>query len=108
VAVIGAKAQQPDGMIFNNTNSDGVILDGYDPVAFFTDNKPVKGDATFQFTYDKAIYHFVSRYLDLFKGSENTNHNLSGCAVVCWVAWHRDVNTFYRQWPLVVQHNQGR
>jgi len=26
-----------------NVNDQGVILDGYDAVAFFTDNKPVKG-----------------------------------------------------------------
>ena len=32
----------------------GVILDGYDPVAFFTDNKPIKGDPTFNFQY-KAL-----------------------------------------------------
>ena len=26
---------------FNNIDANGVILDGYDAVAFFTDNKPV-------------------------------------------------------------------
>ena len=58
--VIGANAQPVDGKTFNNINADGVILDGYDAVAFFTDNKPVKGDAQFQFTHDKAIYYFAS------------------------------------------------
>ena len=29
---------------FNNVDANGVILDGYDAVAFFTDNKPVKGE----------------------------------------------------------------
>src|SRR5688572_31799065 len=67
---IVAKAQHQEGLTFNNTNENGVILDGYDPVAFFTDNKPVKGDAQFQFTYDKAIYYFASRaHLDLFKAN---------------------------------------
>src|SRR5512139_2357373 len=46
---------------FNNVDADGVILDGYDAVAFFTDNKPVKGDAKFQFNYEDAIYHFASQ-----------------------------------------------
>jgi len=43
-----------------NLDKDGVILDGYDPVAFFTDHKPVKGDANIAFTYHGAIYHFAS------------------------------------------------
>jgi len=43
-----------------NVDKDGVILDGYDPVAFFTDNKPVKGSKNFLSQYDGAIYYFAS------------------------------------------------
>jgi YHS domain-containing protein len=43
-----------------NVDKHGVILDGYDPVAFFTDNKPVKGSDAFQSSYGGAIYHFAS------------------------------------------------
>jgi YHS domain-containing protein len=43
-----------------NVDKDGVILDGYDPVAFFTDNKPVKGTKNFLSQYDGAIYYFAS------------------------------------------------
>src|SRR5882672_11086140 len=43
-----------------NLNKDGVILDGYDPVAFFTDNKPVLGSESFQSSYDGASYRFAS------------------------------------------------
>lgn len=43
-----------------NVNSDGVILDGYDPVAFFTDAKPVQGSAKFTSNYNGAIYWFAS------------------------------------------------
>src|SRR3954465_5264836 len=61
-------AQKYQGKYFNNLNNDGVIIDGYDPVAFFTNNKPVKGDARFQYTYEDAIYYFASQeHLDLFK-----------------------------------------
>jgi len=38
----------------------GVAIKGYDPVAYFTDGKPVKGDAKFQSTYQGAIYDFAS------------------------------------------------
>ena len=43
-----------------NTDENGVALQGYDPVGYFTDNKPVKGDPKFQSTYKRAIYHFAS------------------------------------------------
>ncbi|HJQ97170.1 MAG TPA: YHS domain-containing (seleno)protein [Candidatus Polarisedimenticolaceae bacterium] len=43
-----------------NVDRDGVILDGYDPVAFFTDGKPVLGIAGIQSTYHGAIYRFAS------------------------------------------------
>jgi len=35
-------AQKYEGKFFNNVDANGVILDGYDAVAFFTDSKPVK------------------------------------------------------------------
>jgi len=33
----------------HNLNRDGVAIQGYDPVAFFTDNRPVKGSSQFQY-----------------------------------------------------------
>jgi YHS domain-containing protein len=39
---------------------NGVAIQGYDPVAFFTDNRPVKGNATFESEYRGAKYHFAS------------------------------------------------
>ena len=51
-----------------NLDSDGLAIQGYDPVAFFTDQKPVKGDAKFVFKHDGAIYYFASKeHRDLFK-----------------------------------------
>lgn len=43
-----------------NANEKGVAIDGYDPVAFFTEKKPVPGDQKYQTTYDGAIYYFAS------------------------------------------------
>jgi YHS domain-containing protein len=43
-----------------NVDSSGVILKGYDVVAYFTQNKAVKGDPKYQTTYQGAIYYFSS------------------------------------------------
>jgi uncharacterized protein GlcG (DUF336 family)/YHS domain-containing protein len=43
-----------------NVDSDGVAIQGYDPVAYFTDGRPVRGDAQFESTFDGALYHFAS------------------------------------------------
>ena len=41
-------------------NGNGVAIQGYDPVAFFTDNRPVKGNPLFQSDYRGAKYYFAS------------------------------------------------
>jgi YHS domain-containing protein len=43
-----------------NLDHSGVAIQGYDPVAFFTDNRPVKGSAQFQSEYRGAKYYFIS------------------------------------------------
>lgn len=43
-----------------NLDRHGVAIHGYDPVAYFTDNKAVKGDAKFESSYKGAKYHFAS------------------------------------------------
>ena len=51
-----------------NLDSSGVAIQGFDPVAFFTDNKPVKGDQKYLVKHDGAIYFFGSKeHKDLFK-----------------------------------------
>jgi hypothetical protein len=37
-----------------------IALDGYDPVAYFTDGRPVKGSQEFTFAFDDAVYYFKS------------------------------------------------
>ena len=39
----------------------GVALGGYDPVTYFADNAPKKGDAKIEATFNGALYHFVSQ-----------------------------------------------
>lgn len=43
-----------------NVNKAGVIVDGYDVVAYFTDGKPVQGNAEHTSTHDGAVYWFAS------------------------------------------------
>jgi YHS domain-containing protein len=43
-----------------NLDQAGVAIQGYDPVAFFTDGKPVKGTADFQSTDHGGIYYFAT------------------------------------------------
>ena len=107
-----ATAQVQEGSTFNNINEKGVILDGYDAVAFFANNKPVKGEAQFQYTYDKAIYYFASQeHLDLFKGDPEKYKPQFGGWCAYAVSLGRvapiDVNTFsIVNNRLVIQHNQ--
>ena len=43
-----------------NLDRNGLALQGYDPVAFFEGNKPLKGKVEFMSVYRGATYHFVS------------------------------------------------
>jgi YHS domain-containing protein len=44
-----------------NLDKTGVAIQGYDPVAFFTDHKPVKGKAEFATKHGGATYLFSSK-----------------------------------------------
>lgn len=43
------------------TDKKGVALEGYDPVSYFSDGKPAKGDKKIEATFNGALYHFVSQ-----------------------------------------------
>ena len=43
-----------------NVDKNGVILKGYDPVAYFKQNRPVKGDRKYSSSYGGATYYFAS------------------------------------------------
>jgi len=50
-AVVSAKE-------LRNLDGNGVAIQGYDPVAFFLDGRPIKGDPQFQSQYRGAKYYF--------------------------------------------------
>jgi YHS domain-containing protein len=45
---------------FLNLDKNGLAIQGYDPVAFFTENKPVKGRSEFKSVHQGATYYFAS------------------------------------------------
>ena len=53
----GAKGSETANV---NVDSKGVILNGYDAVAFFKQRKPVKGNPGIESTYQGATYLFAS------------------------------------------------
>lgn len=71
-------AQKYQGKYFNNLDKSGVIIDGYDPVAFFTDSKPVKGDPQYHYSYQDAIYYWHHRSIltSSKRNPKSTNLNL--------------------------------
>jgi YHS domain-containing protein len=47
--------------VLTHTDSSGVAVSGYDPVAFFTEARPVKGMVEHRLVYKGALYLFTSR-----------------------------------------------
>lgn len=63
VTVGAAYAQKP--VVFA---TNGKAIHGYDPVAYFTENKPVKGDSLLTYVYEGATWQFSSQAnRDMFK-----------------------------------------
>ena len=53
-----------------NANGNDLAIQGYDPVAYFTQEKPTIGSNDFTATYKNAIYLFSSEQnRDLFRAS---------------------------------------
>jgi YHS domain-containing protein len=68
VAASSALAQQ--GHTAQNVDDNGLILSGYDAVAYQTQAKAVRGSALFTATHDGAIYRFASaENRDAFKAA---------------------------------------
>ena len=49
-------------------NIDGVAIKGYDPVAYFTNNKPMMGDKMYSYKWNGATWQFENeKHLMMFK-----------------------------------------
>jgi len=68
-ALIAFAALAPAGEVVN-IDKNGQALQGYDPIAYFTDGKPVKGSPQFTASYKGATYQFASaEHRDMFNQS---------------------------------------
>ena len=60
-AVLAANSKNPGVKApVVNVDQHGVILKGYDPVAYFKQNRAVKGDPKYSSSYGGATYYFAS------------------------------------------------
>ncbi|MEO5881290.1 MAG: YHS domain-containing (seleno)protein [Caldimonas sp.] len=54
----------------DNTVSPHVVLSGYDPVAYFTEKRPVEGKSAINYDWDDGRYRFAStKHRELFISS---------------------------------------
>jgi YHS domain-containing protein len=60
VGAAGALATTSDAKLLLNLDRNGVAIEGYDPVAYFSDSKAVMGDPKITSTHGGAIYWFAS------------------------------------------------
>ena len=67
IALTTAALGQPQKRTANLNLEKGLAIQGYDPVAYFTQKKAVKGKASIAATYEGVTYHFSSQsHKDLF------------------------------------------
>ena len=60
IVVRAEQSTKPAARARQNVDSNGVILKGYDPVAYFTRHQAVKGNPAIQTRFGGAIYYFAS------------------------------------------------
>jgi YHS domain-containing protein len=58
LAIVAATAAVSAGPV--NRDRRGLALDGYDPVAYFTEHRAVRGDAALARTHEGTTYYFAS------------------------------------------------
>ncbi len=101
------------GKTLVSTDRNGIALEGFDPVAYFTDKQPIKGDAKIEATFNGALYHFVSQeHRETFEKNPLKYAPAYGgyCGYAASVGKVRPANP--KLWSivdgqLIVQHTQG-
>jgi hypothetical protein len=77
---------------------DGAAIGGYDPVAFFTESKPVKGTTAYNLKWKEANWQFASQQnLDSFKASPKNTHR--NTAAIALMALQRDIKHRLKRIP---------
>jgi YHS domain-containing protein len=88
-----------------NFNSNGVILKGYDPVAYFTRHQAVKGNPAIQTRFGGAIYYFVS-VADKVAFSKNPSRYVPQYGAFC--AYHLSKGELRDSDPAAFVINKGK
>lgn len=77
-----------------NTGANDVAIHGYDPVAYFTQSKPVQGSPQFTATHEGAIYRFsTAENRDLFKNNADKYAPQFGGYCAMGVALNKKLDT---------------
>ena len=96
-----------------NLDKDGVAIQGYDPVAFFTEHKPVKGRPEIYASAHGALYFFASKEnKDLFRKEPAKYEPVFGGYCAYGVSRNKlveiDVNAFQIvDGRLILQYSKG-
>jgi len=70
---LGAAGAAVAGAGDKDLGDDGLALEGYDPVAYFTEGEPTRGSADYTATYEGATYRFANaEHLAAFEADPET------------------------------------
>ena len=58
IATLATPAARADGIV--NVDTSGVAIQGYDPVAYFTDGAATPGSSAYTAEWEGAVWHFAS------------------------------------------------
>ncbi len=85
-----------------NADTNDIAIKGYDPVAYFTQSKPVQGSSKFSATHKNAIYHFSNaQNRDLFKANREKYAPQYGGYCAMGVAMNLKFDTDPQAWRIV-------
>lgn len=67
-----------------NITAEGVAIKGYDPVAYFTDMKPIRGISEFKYSWKNAQWRFAgSDHLEMFTKNPEKYAQVRGLLRLC-------------------------
>ncbi|MFC3120868.1 YHS domain-containing (seleno)protein [Agaribacter flavus] len=85
-----------------NVDETRTAIKGYDPVAYFTESKPVQGDKQFSAEHNGAVYYFASaKHQSLFKGNPDKYAPQYGGYCAFGVSKEKKFDTDPTAWAIV-------
>ncbi|KOO13995.1 hypothetical protein AKJ18_15470 [Vibrio xuii] len=100
-ALLGTSFSLMAADIDMSVDDNDLAIQGYDPVAYFTDAGAVQGDPQFSATYKNAIYHFASsENRDQFKANPQTFAPQYGGYCAFGVAMGKKFETDPQAWKI--------